>query len=957
MSGDAPVDPAEVPVFTGDLPTLDAKVKLISSGGAAVSTKASDVHTSFGGLQAFYQAPEADQLFATTKPVSDLGLKLSSDMCTIAGALGTYSRDAAPVVKKLENLKAEAAAFRTKVADDDKWREDGDLIDENLERRNKIAEVWAEFQEVERAAHAKIVALVGGKPLRVNDGSNAKDMYGYDAEAMKQSKSLPWGDAVEESIPAWQVWEHAWEFGKGVVVDGVWGTLKGLGGLVGLQGWDVFKQSWTGLAKLGTGLAISSIPGVGPLFLSAPADKLPSWLRDSRTAMKETGKALLAWDQWGSNPSRAAGAVTFNVVTTIFTGGAGGAAAGAGKAGAVAKTLSFAGKAGHAIDPMTYIFKGAGAGFSKIGDVMAGLKGMGKFEVPSINVDGVVALPDGAVHLPDGAIHLPTGTAVPDGAIKLSDGTIKLPEGTTTLPPGTVKLPVDGPPRFMDLEGNIYKADGTLDQSGTAARQEPSPDADAGVPRTEAPKTDTPSTARVPERELVGVGARGGDDAIRLGSDISDPVHAIDNTPRGVDATPVRIPEHELAGVGGRGGDHTPGGTAPDNMPRNDLNNPGGPRPDTPSTPATHADTPSTAGTHADGPGTGATHGDGPGGTGGNHNPLGGHGPGYNGIPDLGDDAARGAGDGTPPAGGHDGQATPPAAGQQLTPEQVKARQDEFVQKANEDKAWFSQYYRVDGHRHSVQTKIDGVELPILAKDSDGSWISKNSLPSAGSETKFGKDPFLRDDAHPKIDHLDDVARDRKVSVDLANAERAHKNGPTADTLDELAKAQARFDTRMTPRWGENTSNNTSFSERLGEDAARLHVIPERFPGSVEQPLPKTPNGANMFDQLYRRPDGKLMIIEAKAPSSSLLWRKGVGPAEGFMVKQGTEPYLRTIIAEMELRPNLKVTDPLGNVWKNSDLADELTKALDSGNLEYAMVKAKDGGSQYAGAVLEFFKI
>ncbi|MFE6906913.1 hypothetical protein [Streptomyces erythrochromogenes] len=944
MSGNAPVDPAEIPVFTGNLAVLDEKVKLISSGGATVSTKASDVHTSFGGLQAFYQAPEADQLFATTKPVSDLGLKLSTDMCTIAGALGTYSRDAAPVIKKLENLRAEAEAFRTKVADDDKWREDGDLIDENLERRNKVAEVWEEFHAVERAAHAKIVALVGGKPLRVNDGSNAPDMYGYDAEALKQAKSLPWGDAVEESIPAWQVWEHAWEFGKGIVVDGVWGTLKGLGGLVGLQGWDVFKQSWTGLAKLGTGLAISTIPGVGPLFLAAPDDKLPSWLRDSRTAMKETGKALLAWDQWGSNPSRAAGAVTFNVVTTIFTGGAGGAASGAGKAGAVAKTLSFAGKAGHAIDPMTYIFKGAGAGFSKIGDVMAGLKGMGKVEVPNINLDGAIALPEGAVHLPDGAIHLPSGSAVPDGAIKLPDGNIKLPEGTTTLPPGTVKLPVDGPSQFMDPKGNIYDADGAITQH---AKDAPTgkPDAGADVPRTEAPKADTPSTARVPERELVGVGARGGDNGINLGSNISDPVHALDNGPRGVDTTP-----------GGHAGDHTPGGHAPDNMPRGDLNTPGGPRPDSPSpTGATHADTPSTAGTHADGPSGGATHGDGPGGTG---DALGGRGPiDFDDIPQLGDDAARGAGDGTPPGGGQDGGQTPPASGQQLTPEQVKAKQDEFVQKANDDKAWFEQYYRVDGHRHSIQTKIDGVELPILAKDSEGAWISKNSLPSAGSETKFGKDPLVRDETHPAIDHLDDVARDRKVSVDLANAERAHKNAPNADTLDALAKAQERFDTRMTERWGEGTSNNTAFSERLGEDAARLHVVPEKFPGSVEQPLPKTPNGANMFDQLYRRPDGKLMVIEAKAPSSGLLWRKGFGEAKGFMVKQGTEPYLRTIIAEMKRRPDLEVTDAAGNVWTNAALAKELKTALDNGNLEYAMVKATDGGNKYAGAVLEFFKI
>ncbi|MFD3677362.1 hypothetical protein [Streptomyces sp. NPDC058613] len=948
MSGNAPVDPAEVPVFTGNLALLDAKVKAISSGGAAVATKTSDVHTGFGGLQAFYQAPEADQLFATTKPVSDLGLKLSSDMCTIAGALGTYSRDAAPIVKKLENLKAEAQAFRTETDKDEKWREDGDLIDENLDRRNKIAEVWAEFQEVERAAYGKIVALVGGKPLKVNDGSNGKDMYGYDAESMKQSKSLPWGDAVEESIPAWQVWEHAWEFGKGIVVDGVWGTLKGLGGLVGLQGWDVFKQSWTGLAKLGTGLAIMSIPGVGPLFLAAPDDKLPSWLRDSRTAMKETGKALLAWDQWGSNPSRAAGAVTFNVLTTVFTGGAGGAVSGAGKAGAVAKTLSFAGKAGRAIDPMAYMFKGAGAGFAKIGDVMAGLKGAGKFEVPSINVDGAVALPDGAVLLPDGAIHLPSGATVPEGATKLPDGTIKLPEGTTTLPPGTVKLPTPDGPRFMDLDGNIYKADGSLEQSGKAAKQEPSPDADANTPRVEAPKPDAPVTARVPERELVGVGARGGDDAIRLGSDTSPPVSAVDN------GTPGARPDTTPGGHG------NPDGHAPDNMPRGDLDNtPRGGQGGSPATPITHGtDAPGGPVSHPDGPGGGGSHGDGPGGTGGTHTQPGGHGPGgFDDLPGVGDDAAR-AGDETTPSGGQDGQPTPPTSGQQLTPEQVKAKQDEFVQRANDpDKSWFNQYYRSDGHRHSIHTTIDDVELPILAKDSDGSWISKNSLPPAGSETKFGRSELGRSESLPAINHLDDVAKDRKASVELANAERAHKTSPTAETLEKLARAQERFDARMTPRWGENTSNNTSFSERLGEDAARLHVVPEKFPGSVEQALPKTPNGANMFDQLYRRPDGKLMIIEAKAPSSGLLWRKGVGPAQGFMVKQGTEPYLRTIIAEMELRPNLKVTDASGKVWTNSDLADELTRALDGKNLEYAMVKATDGGSKYAGAVLEFFRI
>ncbi|MEV7580221.1 hypothetical protein [Streptomyces erythrochromogenes] len=584
----APVDAANVPVFTGQLSVLDEKVKALSADGGALANAGSSVHTTFGGMSAYYQAPEAEQLFAVTKPVVDITLSFSSDMCTIAGALGTYAQEIRPLVKKLEELKAEAASFQSKVSRDEDWIEDEDLIDENLARRNEIAEVWAQFQTAERHAHDKIVALVCGAPLKVNDGSNGEGMYGYDAEALKQSKSLPWGDAVEESVPAWQVWEHLYDFGKGVFVDGVWGTIKGLGTLVGFDGWDAAGQAWTGLGKLATGVIITATPAAAVFWLADDKD-LPPWIRDSRTAMKETGKALLAWDQWGSNPSRAAGAVTFNVVTTVFTGGTGGAAAGAGKAGLAAKTLSLAGKAGRAIDPMTYVFKGAGAGVSKIGDVMAGLKNMGKVEVPKID-EGAFSLPDGAVELPDGTIRLPKGTPTPEGALKVSDDTIKLPEGTASLPPGTVKWPFDGPAKYADPAGNLYKEDGSLYQKAGEARPEPSPKIDTGAntPRTEVPvRRETPV--------LAGVGGRV-DDVVRVGSDISDPVRAMDNGAHGLDNTPT-----------GRAGDHAPGGRAPDGMPRNstDSHSPGT---------GGHQEPPSTAG-HTDGPGGGGHgHGDGPGG-------------------------------------------------------------------------------------------------------------------------------------------------------------------------------------------------------------------------------------------------------------------------------------------------------------------------------------------------------
>ncbi|MER7177383.1 ADP-ribosyltransferase, partial [Streptomyces mesophilus] len=255
----------------------------------------------------------------------------------------------------------------------------------------------------------------------------------------------------------------------GLIVDGIWGTIKGLGTLVGFQGLDAMGQAWKGLAQLATGLLIMSVPVVGAAYMMAPDDKLPSWLRDSRTAVKETGKALVAWDEWGKNPARAAGAVTFNVVTTVFTGGAGAGVAGAGKAGAVAKTLSALSKAGKAIDPMTYITKAGGAGLTKLGDVMAGLKGVGTIDIPPLP-DTMVRLPEGSLRMPDGSFTLPEGAAIPEGAVTTPTGALKLPEGWTTVSHNSVALP-DG--RVMEPDGSLISPNGAVDPTPVKAESVP----------------------------------------------------------------------------------------------------------------------------------------------------------------------------------------------------------------------------------------------------------------------------------------------------------------------------------------------------------------------------------------------------------------------------------------------------------------------------------------------------
>ncbi|MEU9946598.1 hypothetical protein [Streptomyces lavendulae] len=251
----------------------------------------------------------------------------ADQMDAAAKALGEYVSEARPIANRLKELQARAAAFSQKISGDEHWKDDSRNTDENSQLISEISSAVAAFWAAEKTCADKLRALHGEPPLRYDDGSHGKDTYGYRLEDLNSSKSLPWGTRFDQTHRWYEIDHWAKSFvWDGIVVDGIVGTVRGLGTLVGYDGWDKAGQAWTGLAKLGTGLALTLQPGMGVAYWTADDKELPVWLRDSRTAMKETGKALVAWDDWGKNPARAAGAVTFNVITSIFTGGAGTAA-------------------------------------------------------------------------------------------------------------------------------------------------------------------------------------------------------------------------------------------------------------------------------------------------------------------------------------------------------------------------------------------------------------------------------------------------------------------------------------------------------------------------------------------------------------------------------------------------------------------------------------------------------
>lgn len=471
------IDPSGIPRFIGDLATLDTDVMLLTADAGQFRASGSDVHTEFQGLSAFYSAPEAEQLFATTLPVKQKSDAFADDLEKVATALSDYSFEVQPLVQKLDALKADATAFVNSLPAGDDWRKDQDKVDHNNDLWHDVNHTVAAFQAAERTAYNKIMALIGGAALTADDGSHGKNTYGYNADDLDHAKETPWGAPVEREYEGWswlvhqgkQVWDGVWH-------DGVIGTVHGLGTLFGSDGWGAAGEAWKNLAKLGTATSLTSAT-LGAWWL-IPDDQLPSWLRESRKVHTQVVKGFVAYDQWKTNPARAAGAFGFNVLTVAGTEGVGSAASGAGKAGAAARTLSVVGKVGRAVDPMTYVGKVGKFAFVKVGDTFSTLK------------------------------NLHTGTYLDMANVgeryKPAEHPVSLGERPVSVPDSAIEyVDAKGNPVYLTRDGHVLNADGTLHQHVNQAEVEPS-----AADREVVDSTPHSSVSGTREPEPVGVGAR-----------------------------------------------------------------------------------------------------------------------------------------------------------------------------------------------------------------------------------------------------------------------------------------------------------------------------------------------------------------------------------------------------------------------------------------------------------------
>ncbi|MFD6228285.1 hypothetical protein ACFWFZ_15585 [Streptomyces sp. NPDC060232] len=342
---------------------------------------------------------------------------------------------------------------------------------------------WVAFQGVERDAANKITTLVGGTHFVVDDGSHKAGMYGFKESDVKDAKETPWGKADEREYTGLRA---AWEWTKdnvgsglkGFFVDGVWGTLKGLGNMVNVFDMDTLKETWSGIGDV--------FEGVSGYLLTpwdwamdrmlGPADH--SDREKNKAALRNFGKSLVAWDEWGKDPARAGGTVMFNVLTigsgSLLKLGR------AGKLGVGAEVATAMGKAGVLVDPMSYLGKAANVTKIKVGDFMEGLK--------------------------------TSRAGVDDMAHTMPGGTSPHPAETTPPPAGHEYTDPNGNKRVIGHDGTIR------DEHGNVV-----PDTE---PVREPHKDDLPNTHEpAPVRERVLEGAGGPSDAENSTGHPSGPAH------------------------------------------------------------------------------------------------------------------------------------------------------------------------------------------------------------------------------------------------------------------------------------------------------------------------------------------------------------------------------------------------------------------------------------------------
>lgn len=476
------INPSAIPGSDLDPDAVIAAANTLATDAATIRDSGADAVAEWRGLSVHYEAPEAEQLFATMNPVETKAREFGDALDGVVSALKAYAEDIRPIKASLDTVRSDAWAFRDRIASNAEWEYDQDLVDENTALVSRVNALQVQLWEAERTCANAIRALYGADPWHAMTGEN--DPLGYGIDEIPTDAEMPWGSEVQRKdhcpkSAAVGVKRFVWD---GVIVDGLWGTVTGLGQLVGIDGtgwhWETMKNSWIGMGSL-----------IGY------ADGEWSW-GNAGNAWLGLGKGLIAWDTWEDDPGRAAGGAVFNIATIFIPAGAAvsgtkGAATAAGTASRTATWLAKGARIVDMVDPVWLTVQGVKITLPKLGDMAASIR------LLTEGIDDAIRLPD----IPSTGLDLPTG-----GLDDLADG----------APP--VRTPEDAPlgSGLDDVEAPPVREPVTVGGGGDELSN-PGGGADTPAsqnPGSQTPGSQTPGGSGTPDGTPGGSG-HGADDLVQ----------------------------------------------------------------------------------------------------------------------------------------------------------------------------------------------------------------------------------------------------------------------------------------------------------------------------------------------------------------------------------------------------------------------------------------------------------
>jgi hypothetical protein len=184
------IQPDAIAQFTGDPDALETAITKLAAAGRGITKLGASIDTTWQGLDAVYDAPEAGSLFAATSRVRDNAANLSEDVEAVARVLTTYLTEVQGVAAKLADLKTAATAFVAGSRSDPSWRENGQLVDQHNDLVRQVDVETAALMAAERKAANAIYALIGGPEYHEVAGTPFS--YGFDAANLARTADRPW---------------------------------------------------------------------------------------------------------------------------------------------------------------------------------------------------------------------------------------------------------------------------------------------------------------------------------------------------------------------------------------------------------------------------------------------------------------------------------------------------------------------------------------------------------------------------------------------------------------------------------------------------------------------------------------------------------------------------------------------------------------------------------------------